>query len=221
LLAGMGMQEAGAKVRDAAFRTATGNNLKLLATAMHDYYHDAKQRFPPATVHATDGRPLHSWRVAILPYLGKAEAKLHAEFKLEEAWDSPHNKKLLAKMPEVFAPLRGERNDPHATYYQVIVGPGAAFEGNTGMGMKDFTDGTANTILIVEAAEAVPWTKPADLAYAPTQPLPKLGPLLDHGFVAALADGAVRVISRKTSERDLRALITRNGGEKIDRDKLP
>ncbi len=76
-----------------------------------------------------------------------------------------------------------------------------------------FSDGLSNTILLVEGDERVPWTKPQDLPYAADQPLPKLGGLHRHGFLVAMADGSVRKVSDKTSEKTFRAAITPNGGE--------
>jgi hypothetical protein len=80
-------------------------------------------------------------------------------------------------------------------------------------GIFAIPDGTATTILLVEADDRVPWTKPQDLPYAPEQPLPKLGGLYSNDFIAAMADGSVRVVSKKTSEKTIRAAITANGGE--------
>ena len=88
-------------------------------------------------------------------------------------------------------------------------------------------------MLVVEAAEAVPWTKPDDLAYAPDRPLPRLGLGLTKpvkflgrelrrkpGFNAAFADGSTRLLDAGTDEATLRALVTRNGGEAVDVSKL-
>src|SRR5581483_2163049 len=57
-----------------------------------------KGTYPPTTLYDKEGRPTLSWRVALLPYLG--EEALYKEFKLDEPWDSLHNKKLLKKMPK-------------------------------------------------------------------------------------------------------------------------
>jgi hypothetical protein len=87
---------------------------------------------------------------------------------------------------------------------------------NTGsVRLANFTDGASNTILIVEAAEAVPWTKPDELAYALDRPLPSLGGQRGDGFLAAFADGSVRLLPKGIEESTLRALITRDGGEPI------
>src|SRR5262245_59728137 len=83
-----------------AHRRTSQNNLKMVRLAMHNF-HDAMGRFPAATAYAKNGKPLLSWRVAILPYI--EEDALYRQFKLDEPWDSPHNKKLIAKMPKIYA----------------------------------------------------------------------------------------------------------------------
>jgi hypothetical protein len=197
---------------DAAALQRSAKNLHKLALAMHDYL-QVTGRLPAAAVFDSDGKPLLSWRVLLLPYIG--EKRLFAEFHLDEAWDSPHNRKLLAKMPRRYAPVNGKTRQPFATYYQVFVGKGAAFEGTRGLRVFDFTDGTSNTFLIAEAGEAVPWTKPADLPFAPNAPLPKLGGQFADGFHAALADGSVCLLRKDwnaAEEKAIRVVIGRNDG---------
>jgi hypothetical protein len=199
-------------VAEARWSGIMSGNLKQLALAMHAY-RDEHGTFPPYAIFDEKGRPLLSWRVAILPHIEQKE--LYQQFKLDEPWDGPHNRKLLAKMPEIYLhPLRDAREEPFTTHFRVFVGKGAAFEGERGMRVAhDFPDGTSNTILIVEAARAVPWTRPEELHYAPDWPVPKLGGFLSRGLYAVFADGSVRVIPQETSESTLRALITRNGGD--------
>jgi hypothetical protein len=209
-------------VREASTRMVLQENLKLLALAMHTY-HEAQGQFPPAALCDKGGRPLLSWRVLLLPYLDQGD--LYQQFKLDEPWDSPHNLPLQEKMPSIYELPDGFRGsgEPHATIFQVFVGPGTAFEGCEGTNYKkDFPDGASNTLLIITAEEAVPWTKPADLDYAPGRPLPALGVRLWLGtpnlFVStpwvglAFADGHSQCLDgRQVSEKTLRALITRNG----------
>jgi hypothetical protein len=163
-------------------------------------------------------RALLSWRVALLPFL--EEEGLYRQFKLNEPWDSPHNKRLLAKMPRVFAPPAGVAAEPGTTYYQVFVGEHAAFEKHRALGVQDFPDGLSYTLLIAEAGSAVPWTKPEDLPYAADDPLPRLGGLFRDVFNVAFADGTARSLSKDAPPELLRRAITRDGGEALDPDRL-
>jgi len=207
-------QEAAEKERQAAERARSINNLKHLAVAFHNY-HEVHGHLPPAAIYSKDGKPLLSWRVLLLPYL--EEAPLYQQFKLDEAWDSPHNKKLLAKMPKVFT-VGGKAAD--TTIYQVFTGKGTLFEGRKGIQFKDILDGTSNTILMTEAARPVPWTKPEDIPYDATKPLPKVGGLWPDAFHIALADGSVHTVRPNFDERTFHLAITRADGQVIDLGKL-
>jgi hypothetical protein len=207
------VQPVGQKLLGAADRDLAINSLKQIGLAIHSY-HDVYGHFPAAATYDKQGRPLLSWRVLILPYLG--QEALFKEFHLDEPWDSEHNKKLLAKMPKIYAagPPAGAKA-PGSTRYQVFTGKGTIFEGKKGLTIKDIKDGTSYTLLVVEAGEAVFWTKPQDLPFDSEKPLPKLGSARPEGFLALFADGSVRFMKKTTTEKVLRALITRNGGEEI------
>jgi hypothetical protein len=202
-------------LRQAAQRAQSTNNLKQIALAMHNY-HDSNGAFPPQAVYDKDGKAILSWRVLLLPYLD--QDALCKEFRLNEAWDSPHNKKLLAKMPKVFMSPSGKAQHAHGTFYKVFFGKGAGFEGKRGVRILDITDGTSNTILVVESTPDVPWSKPEDISFDAGKPLPRLGGLYPQGFLAGMADGSVRMISSSISKDTLKAAITRNGGEVLGAD---
>jgi hypothetical protein len=205
--------------REPSSRAQSQNNLKWMALAMQNYQDTIEEKtFPPAALYDQRGHALLSWRVLILPYL--EEQSLYNEFHLDEPWDSPHNLPLLSRMPRVYkSPYRGDKDAPYHTHYRVFVGDGAAFEGRRGLRVpEDFPDGTSNTLLIVEATEAVPWTQPAELSFDRNRPSSLQGWRNPHSFLAALADGSVRGIDRTVSETTLRAAITRNGGEKLGAD---
>jgi hypothetical protein len=222
------------KVREAAATAQGNNNLIQIGLAMHNY-HDQQGALPPAVVYDKDGKPLYSWRVVLLPYLGADD--LYKLFKLDEPWDSSHNKALLAKMPKTYiVPEDLNATASFMTRYQVLDGNGAAFDSELrlrknvrplGPGgvtvllpdflarIPDFLDGTSNTILIAEADEPVPWTKPQDLAFLPKGPLPRFSQLRSRGFQVSMVDVSVRTIPHTTPESTIRALITRNGGEVV------
>src|SRR5262249_30419081 len=119
------------KMRESASRAQTANNLKQIALAMHNY-HSTYNHFPPHAIYSKDGRPLLSWRVLLLPYL--EQDAVFKQFKLDEPWDGPHNKKLLAHMPKVFADPNVHTTQPE-TVYQAFVGPRAIFDGKKGLSL--------------------------------------------------------------------------------------
>ena len=186
------------------------NNMKNLVLAMIKHSEKNTGAFPPAAIADKTGKPLLSWRVAILPYL--EENDLYQQFKLDEPWDSPNNKKLLSKMPKFF--LRpGADPKSTTTHYRVFVGKGAAFEGTKSHSSDDLTHGLSDTIVIVEAADAVEWTKPDELPFQPDKPLPKLGFGMGESFNVAVADGSVRSLPKKIDPKVLRLLLMPNSGE--------
>jgi hypothetical protein len=190
----------------------SSNNLKELGLAML-FYADDHRSLPPAVLRdpvlGDRGQP-YSWRVALLPYLGKYE--LFSQYRRDEPWDSPANKAVLARMPRVFALPGSVRATDGLTHYQVLVGPGTAFERpDLRVRLTDFPRGAAQTILVVEAADPVPWTKPEDLSYAPNGPMPKVGGLVGNGFHAVFADGSVRWIEADQQQIALRTLVHING----------
>ncbi|MBI5757229.1 MAG: DUF1559 domain-containing protein [Planctomycetales bacterium] len=203
------------QAREAARRTQSKNNLKQIGLAMHNY-HDVHGRFPPAASTSKAGKPLLSWRVHILPYLD--QAPLYNSFHLDEPWDSEHNKKLTAGVPlQYINPSAPKLTAEGKTVYLAPVGKGLAFEGSEGTRIGDFTDGTSNTILVVEAHadKAVIWTKPDDLAFDSEKPLDGLKEARQGGFQVLLCDGSVRFINLTINLDILRALFTRNGGEAV------
>jgi hypothetical protein len=218
-----GLIWATSKVRDYAQRMRSQNNLKQIGLAAHSY-HDVGNGLPAANATYADGfrkrlGPAVSWRVLLLPYL--EENAVFRQYRFDEPWDGPNNKLLIERMPKVYRHPAVEKTPPGYTHYRVFVSPtnahpSAAFtNGERGHALNDLTDGTSNTLLVVEAAEAVPWTKPDELVFEPGTPLPKLGGHFRGGFYAVTADGTIRFIRDSTPESTLRALITRNGGEAI------
>jgi hypothetical protein len=180
---------------------------------MHNY-HDVEKHFPPPAIRDPQGRPLLSWRVMLLPYL--EEAKLYREFHLNEPWDSEHNKPLIARMPAVFAAHSARLRAEGKTTLVAPVGQQTVFGLPEGVAIQSITDGTSNTIMIVDVddPQAVIWTKPDDLSvdgvdakqavYGSRKEAP-----------CAFADGSARILGPQLTTEQVRNLLTRNGGEPV------
>jgi hypothetical protein len=209
--------------RQAAIRSQCVNNEKQIGLAIHNYIH-RHDSFPPAYTQDKAGKPLLSWRVLILPYI--EQDALYKEFHLDEAWDSPHNKALIAKMPATYR-CPSENDDlagQGKTRYLAPRGKATIFPGTETVKLRDVTDGTSNTIMVIETgdAKAVVWTKPDDWEVDPEPST--AGVFSNHtgvrgsGSDIGYADGSVHFLYETISPRLLRALLTRNGGEVISPD---
>lgn len=194
-----------------ADQAASKENLRQIALALHGY-HDVMNQIVPA-IKSKDGRPLLSWRVAILPQLGQVQ--LYEQFKMDEPWDSEHNKKLIEQMPKVYDLGKSSKPArPGWTYYRVFLGNNAMFDESRPTQFARISDGMSNTIMVVEAEEAVPWTQPCELPYDPKKP-PKIGFHWGRKANVLMADGAVRTISRPVDPKWLHRLIQTNDGQPV------
>jgi prepilin-type processing-associated H-X9-DG protein len=154
-------------IRNAAEEARCANNLRTIGLALHGY-HNSYNCFPPAYTTDARGKRLHSWRVLILPFAG--QDALYREVSLDEPWNSPSNTKLLKQMPPFLAcptSVGGSR-----TSYAVVVGPETMFPGRGCVELRQITDGTINTVAVVETEGAgIPWMEPRDLNLIASTPI--------------------------------------------------
>lgn len=192
------------------------DNLKRLGLAAKLYASD-NYEFPESAVFSSDDQPLLSWRVQLLPYLGFNAQ--YEQFHLDEPWDSPHNLALLKPTPRVY-------RSPHLTSNQIadgmtaIVAPmcsGGVIANPGGTRTRDITDGTAYTLLFVEASanNAVPWTKPDDLHVVPSHLGAAFVGLPNDYFRGVLCDGHVRRFPHDAHNESLLKLFVMNDGQVI------
>ena len=164
-----------------------------------------------------------SWRVHILPYIG--HQSLYKKFRLEEPWDSPHNRQLLDAMPDCFRNVTSSPNS-HMTSILTFTGPGTPFE-ELGLApqMRSIRDGASTTVCFMRAPDefAVPWTKPSDFPVDCSDPdevsaFEKLR--TGTGLTVAMFDGSVQHLTPDFRPEDLRAIVTPTGGELFKRQDL-
>lgn len=191
------------------------NQLKQMGLAMHNF-HDVHNQFPAAFSKDEDDRPLLSWRVHILPYL--EQAALYDEFHLDESWDSPHNKALIGKMPQVYRSPGAKGLKPGTTTYQTIAGENTTFPADgSGTKMHEILDGTSNTAMVIDAAEDVAtiWTKPGDLEPDPEKVRTALKDRFGNGGLMLMADGSVQQLRDDLDDETIANLVTRNDGNPL------
>ncbi|MGD9853990.1 MAG: DUF1559 domain-containing protein [Planctomycetaceae bacterium] len=188
-------------------------SLKHLGLAMHNF-HDMYGGFPPSASYDESGKPLLSWRVYLLPFL--EESGLYGEFHLDEPWDSPHNRTLIERMPDVFASEHFDLNQEGKTTFLFPVGETTAFHGREGIAIRDITDGTSNTLMVLEVPHdrAVIWTRPDDFPVDQRDLMQALFGGRER-FWTAFFDGSGRALTNTIPEDTLRKLFTHAGGEVI------
>jgi hypothetical protein len=198
-------------------------HLRQIAEALM-VYRDEHRTFPPAFVADAQGRPMHSWRVLILPQLGHQD--LYARYRMDEPWDGPYNRELLVDMPGEYGCQSpdGLRAAPGITSVAAVTGSGTLWPGATTVhpGEIGQGDGAAATVLLTECGGAnIPWMQPRDVPAAEFAALMQSAPAVNaslgrpRGRYIALADGSAVLVAASTDAAKLTALTTVAGGEGV------
>ncbi len=189
------------------------HRMKHIGLALHSY-HDQYQTFPPAYIVDDEGKPLHSWRTLILPYLGENE--LYQQIKLDEPWDSGHNKQFHKKMPNIFCcPADPQKQKSGETSYVWLVGKGYLSDGTSCTKLTKISDGTSNTLMVLETLDPICWMAPHDLIFAKIFESKSKGVSSNHPVTnVGFADASVMPFPHPDMYT-LRRLATIAGGENL------
>lgn len=207
-----------------ASREACRDNLHTIALALHNY-HDEYGSFPPAYVVDTDGRPMHSWRVLILPYLDQQE--LYERYDFTQPWDGPDNSKLAEEFPiptayRCASDTHDDAMSPQNTSYLAIVGPHSCWPGSEPVSLDQITDDTAETLQVVESSNSgIHWMEPRDLDVS--QMALTINPEAGQGIQSPheagahvlFADGHAWFLSDELDREAVRRLIERDDGARV------
>jgi len=206
------------------------NHLKTIMIGIHSY-HDAFRCLPPAWTSAPDGSRLHSWRSLILPYVGHNE--LYARLRLNEPWDSTHNRRVTNEAPkeisELFRCSNAHPNDAarENAGYLAVVGKSTAWEPSRRVTFSDVGDGNSNTLCLVEVIHSdIHWAEPRDLSLFAliserrVSRQPKIGSYdgvkrhdqIADSFNVGVMDGSVRRVSVDMTGEQLSQLAIINDG---------
>lgn len=217
----------GTRIHRARQEAMRRNNLYRIALAFH-MYHDRHNTFPPAYITDGGGKRMHSWRALLLSVMPEPEIqKTFRSYNYNQPWDSPANQAVAANMPDVYCnPFA--RGSSQTTSYMVITGPGTLFERDKTKSFHDVTDGTSNTVLVVEVANSqTQWTEPRDLDidsmprnFDTSNQQECISGLLTNGAMVATADGSVHYLDQDFAAETLQNLLLRNDGNPGPYDKL-
>lgn len=215
--------------RRAAKDAQCTSHLGQLSLALRSY-HSVYGSFPPAYAADDVGRPMHSWRVLILPFL--EEGNLYNRYNFGEPWDGPHNQTLLPMVPQIYTcpNHRGDSRDARFrgtrwTSYLAVTGPGTLFPGSKSSSLTDLSRDAERLVLIAEVANIdIPWTAPIDLDVrtmdftinAPDGSRPAISTRDPYGPHVVFADGSQDRLSESMSPEEVKGLLTVGGVEMID-----
>ena len=181
-------------------------------------YESAHGTLPPAYLTDKNGKPMHSWRVLILPYMGYND--LYERYDFSEPWDGPNNRRLAAEMPEVYRCPDYDGDNEFATNFVAVVGEETAWPPGNSVQATDFADGRHHTILIVEVADSdIHWMEPRDMsvnqAITGVNVDRRRGISSNHsgGACVGMADSSIRFLSDDVTPEALKAALTISGAE--------
>ncbi|MGI8982896.1 MAG: DUF1559 domain-containing protein [Pirellulaceae bacterium] len=200
--------------REAARRMHCANNLKQIAIALRSYA-DQYGDLPPAHTVDADGKPLHSWRTLILPFM--EQQPLYQKIDLAKPWDDPANQVAFdAGVPAYACPSTS--GPMTQTVYMAVAVPGGCFKPTESRKLSEITDGQDSTVMVMEVdiTQAVHWMAPTDsIDFGLLKP--KSGARLQHphGYQVAFVDGSVHFLSADLQPETLRALITIDGKDVV------
>jgi hypothetical protein len=178
-------------------------------------YREANGHYPAAYIADKNHKPMHSWRVLLLPYLGADGADLYKRYDFNEPWDGPHNRLLANEMPVVYRCPAAAGSEPY-TNYVAVVGADTAWPGEKCVSREDLRNANASgtTILVVEIADPdIQWLEPRDLSIA--QAVMGVNNDRRHGISSNHPGGAycettdaAKFLPDTITPRELRALLT-------------
>jgi hypothetical protein len=217
-------------MRETARCVACSNKVRQIANALQQY-HRANGAYPPAYIADASGKPIHSWRYLLLPYLDYKGP--FYKYNFAEPWNGPNNSALTAtRLPGFVCPSDGNslQTSPSFTNYVAVVGQNAAWQGDKPRKLADFGNNAADTILVIEVVNSgIQWAEPKDLsldslsandATFAAMPGSNHGPKSEFFFVndgadgayAIMADGSIRYLYASSLTPDVLPALLQIGG---------
>jgi prepilin-type processing-associated H-X9-DG protein len=203
-----------------AERMSCQNQLKQIMLGLLNY-EDKRKSIPPAITLDTGGKSMHSWRVYILTEI--EEGPLFQQYRFDEPWNSPHNSKVTSQRPEMYHSEHDKQAGPLDTSFVAVLSPRSVWKIGSKSSLAAAIDGLDKTVLLIEMKNSgIHWAEPRDLDLADLPATIDKNKLIETlsfhttGLCVAFADGHVAQVPIHSSLEYLEALVSRNGGEKIE-----
>jgi hypothetical protein len=179
--------------------------------------------------------------VLILPYLSEPASRVYQQYRFDEPWNSPQNQKLADHAAQLFRCRTTDAAEPGsrlATHYVAVTGPGTIWPGRTGTHAKNVPDGGNHTVLLVEIADSdIHWMEPRDVTleealsvHNGAHAVPSSHHYRERTYFfnntfplagnALMVDGSCHLFESRPSRDDLAALLSIDGGEPIDNERV-
>ena len=208
-------------------RAAAINNLERIASALNAYAAD-HGAYPLPIIRDATGRPMHSWRVAILPYLN--ENQVANAYDYNKPWDSSENMMIASSIPSVYISQSQNRMSGYGCEYHLVIGDRTLFPKTGPLNPKFVTDEITKTALVVEATSrqnsASIWTQPVELDIQAmtgaigANPGVEIGSVTAGGAAIATVDGTGHFLDESMAPEIVLAILTASGNEPLADDVL-
>lgn len=183
------------------------NHLKNIELAIHNY-HSHYGQFPPAYTVNAEGKPLHSWRTLLLPFIERPD--IYDQIKLDEPWDSPDNFAVFEDLSIKLYQCQSCPENEHRTNYVMVIGPKCVSDGPHSRSLKEMVGEGSDTIHVIETTLPIRWYEPRDVKIEETDlkmseenPAP-IGSHHPGIVLAAFCDGRVETIDKDTDPEAFR-----------------
>jgi hypothetical protein len=202
-------------------------NLEQIASALNAYAADYGT-YPLPIVRDANGRAMHSWRVAILPYLN--EHDLYKQYDFNKPWDDPENLVVAESAPRVYTGTNQGVWTGAQCYYHLVTGDRTIFPKSGPLSPKRINDDPAKTALVVEGmskfSSTSAWTEPTELDFQSMtgaigqNPGTEIGSVTEGGAAIATVDGLGHFLEESMPQDIVLAILTASGGEPLADDVL-